>query len=138
MRYEVVGGDMLPPIRIALTHSKRKAAAEVSRCAGKPSGRDLLDLLDSANASASALIDPDTGERLHLVTMTPCTGYAAEEDAAVLAHEAVHVALRYLSDIGEDDPGEEMTAYVVQAVTGLLVGRHFEWKRKRMKREGRD
>lgn len=71
MRYEVVGGDMLPAIRVALTHSKRKAAAEVSRCEGESSARELLNLLGCSDASASAIIDPDTGERLHLVTMTP-------------------------------------------------------------------
>lgn len=137
MRYEVIGGDMLPPIRVALTHSKRKAAAEMSRCEGESNARELLDLLDCSDASASAIADPDTGERLHLVTMTPCTEWAAEEDAALLAHEAVHVATRYLDDIGEDAPGEEMTAYVVQSITKSLVGRHFEWKRKKLKREGR-
>lgn len=136
MRYEVVGGDMLPPIRVALTHSKRRAAAEVSRCAERRRERDLLDLLDRADATTSALTDPETGERLHLVTMTPNTGYPAEEDAAILAHEAVHVALGYLEDIGEDEPGEEMTAYAVQAVARSLVGRHFEWKRKMLEKEG--
>jgi hypothetical protein len=33
--------------------------------------------------------------------------------------------------------GGEMTAYVVQAITKSLVGRHFEWKRKKLKGEGR-
>lgn len=138
MRYEVVGGDMLPPINLALTHSERRAAAEVSRCNGKQAERDLVDLLGRADATTSALTDPETGERLYLVTMTPYTGYPAEEDAAILAHEAVHVSVGFLDDIGELEPGEEMTAYTVQAVTRSLVGCHFKWKRKMLKREGRE
>lgn len=48
------------------------------------------------------------------------------------------MALGYLDEIGEDEPGEEMTAYTVQAVARSLVGRHFEWRRKMLEKEGRE
>lgn len=40
---------------------------------------------------------------------------------ALYAHEATHVVQRFLSFIGEDSPGDEEEAYLVQGVTLALI-----------------
>lgn len=40
---------------------------------------------------------------------------------ALYAHEAVHVVQRFFDSIGEDDPGDEEEAYLVQGVTLALI-----------------
>lgn len=51
-------------------------------------------------------------------------------DAALLAHEAVHVACNTLGMIGEDDYGEETLAYLVEAFTLALLRAHRKWMDK--------
>lgn len=42
--------------------------------------------------------------------------------AALCAHEAYHAAALYFRDfLGEDEPGEEITAYVLQSFTRLIL-----------------
>lgn len=40
---------------------------------------------------------------------------------ALYAHEATHVVQQFLDSIGEDDPGDEEEAYLVQGVTLALI-----------------
>lgn len=55
-------------------------------------------------------------------------------EAALLCHEAVHVADEWLKALGEDSPGAEERAYMVQCVAEPLFRAHEKWKRRR---EGR-
>lgn len=52
-------------------------------------------------------------------------------DAALMAHEATHIALFALDAVGEDEPAEEELCYVVQAITLALCEMHFKWQQKR-------
>ena len=56
-------------------------------------------------------------------------------EMGLLSHEATHIALYALSEIGEEEPAEEETCYVVQAVATWLCKAHFKWKEKRLKAE---
>lgn len=62
---------------------------------------------------------------------------AEEEDEkqvyAIIAHECVHAANAWCNSIGEDDPGEEEFAYMVQSCI-LAVFEGIEAERKRAKR----
>lgn len=49
-------------------------------------------------------------------------------DAALLAHESVHVAEATARQLGVDD--EEFLAYMVQGVSQALFEGHDRWKRK--------
>ena len=49
---------------------------------------------------------------------------------ALLVHEAYHVVCNHLSAIGEDEPGEETVAYMVQCVSGALMKAHEKWRSK--------
>ena len=47
-----------------------------------------------------------------------------------MAHEAVHVSQIILDHFGEDEPGEETRAYLVQGVTYALLYMQREWARE--------
>ena len=47
--------------------------------------------------------------------------------AAVMAHEASHVSRRFFEFIGEDEPGDEQQAYLIESVTMALVEMHLKW-----------
>lgn len=54
-----------------------------------------------------------------------------ETEAALLVHEAYHVATSHMDYLGEDEPGEEVMAYLVQTVSNGLFVAHARWKAKR-------
>lgn len=51
-------------------------------------------------------------------------------ECALLCHEAYHIVCAYLKSIGEESAGEEVTAYMVQCVSGALMDAHLRWKAK--------
>jgi hypothetical protein len=54
-------------------------------------------------------------------------GREASDIAAMLVHEAVHIAQRYWAYIGEEYPSKEHMAYVIQHISAELFN---EYKRK--------
>ena len=99
--------------------------------AGEESVNDWSSLR-ACDATTSSLQHNVTGEVVYMIWMRPCVEWSAETDVAILSHEATHVALDYLREIGENEPSEELMAYTVQAITEYLVGKHFKWKKKRL------
>lgn len=63
-----------------------------------------------------------------VVLMEGDAGWHAE--AALLCHEAVHIAEEWLRAIGEDSPGDEERAFMVQCIAEPLFRAHEKWKRK--------
>ena len=121
----------LPSIDILLTHSEKKAKRIIRKMAGEESVNDWSSLR-ACDATTSSLQHNVTGEVVYMIWMRPCVEWSAETDVAILSHEATHVALDYLREIGENEPSEELMAYTVQAITEYLVGKHFKWKKKRL------
>ena len=119
--------DFMPAIPVRLTHSKKKL-----RKFYRDFGEDP-ECLEESFGKSYAITNTFTrgGECLHVVYMTDCLDHAAEEDAGLLAHEAVHVVEEYFRNIGEYVQSDELRAYAVQGVTTYLVGEHFKWKQKR-------
>ena len=76
-----------------------------------------------------------TDSQMWLVDGTAIVLMEADADwhaeAALLCHEAVHVADEWLKALGEDSPGDEERAYMVQCVAEPLFRAHEKWKRKR-------
>lgn len=56
-------------------------------------------------------------------------------EAALLCHEAVHVASMHFAHMGEEHPNEEFSAYLVQVVSRALFEAHEKWKRKHVEAE---
>lgn len=130
MRFRAID-QVLPGFDVRLTHSEKKAGRFIERMAGKDERRSW-EGNKAADAITSCIEERDTGEMIYLVFMRPCLDRSAARDAALLAHEATHVAISYLGSIGESEPSEELFAYTVQAVTCYLVEAHFSWKKKRL------
>lgn len=125
MRFDVIE-PVFPGIHIRLTHSIKKY-----RKAVKKDDPNWKGAGDRADAETSIL----EGEGAIIVYMKPSIDHTAAQDAALLAHEAVHVALFHLSMIGEEEPGEEEIAYMVENVTQYLVAEHFKWKKRKIEKE---
>ena len=121
----------LPSIDILLTHSEKKAKRIIRKMAGEESVNDWSSLR-ARDATTSSLQHNVTGEVVYMIWMRPCVEWSAETDVAILSHEATHVALDYLREIGENEPSDELMAYTVQAITEYLAGKHFKWKKKRL------
>ena len=51
-------------------------------------------------------------------------------EAAMLVHEAVHVADEWLRALGEGSPGDEERACLVQCISEPLFRAHEAWKRE--------
>lgn len=134
MKFDVIGGGALPELEIRLVHSEKKARKAIRRLEGREYEEDWKSLV-GRQATTSFLRVPGSEETIYLVWMTPCTDYDAAVDASLLAHEAVHVARHYLKSFGEESPGEELLAYVVQDISLYLIERHFKWKKKRISKQ---
>lgn len=116
--------ETMPDIDIRLTHSRKKFAKwlrEFDYICDKPKG-----------IAETATIDFGDGERFAIVWMSKSLKYSAAQDAATLAHEAVHVADWYFRYLGEDNPASEERAYVVENIAEYLIEKHFKWKCRKL------
>lgn len=126
MRFDIVE-PVVPELHIRLTHSIKKYQKAVRR--HDPNWKYAGDRADAE----TTLLEADGAI---IVYMTPSIDHTAAQDAALLAHEAVHAAFFYFAMIGEEEPGEEELAYMVENITQHLVGEHFKWKRRKIEKEG--
>lgn len=54
----------------------------------------------------------------------------SETEQSLLVHEAYHAAVAHMTWLGEDAPGEEVMAYLIQTISHALFVAHSRWKRK--------
>ena len=116
MKIELTMGRYLPDIH--LFHSRRKCKRFIERhgCAFNP--------LDGKDAQTWYLSKP--GDSKAVILMERNGDWHG--DAALLAHEAVHVALDVCGQLGLE--GQEAVAYIAGEVSGLLFAAHEKWKRE--------
>lgn len=79
-----------------------------------------------------AVTSYDVQGRIHCIicfdnAQATTDGRTPAQIAALLVHEAVHIAQRYWEYIGEEHPSNEHMAYVIQYISGELFE---EYKRK--------
>lgn len=108
------------PVELHLYHRREKAL----RLAGRLGAS--VTLLDGAHAQANGF---DDGEDLVCLVLLEVEVRDADQLAALMAHEAVHVSQMILDHVGEDEPGEETRAYLVQGVTLALLEMQRAWSR---------
>jgi hypothetical protein len=63
----------------------------------------------------------------YCVIVLSCDFTHHAQTCGVIAHEAYHATCFALEQIGENEAGEETTAYVLQAITASLVHAHAEY-----------
>lgn len=125
--------ETMPRINIRITHSKKRLR---KWCESIGADYEPIEKkMETADAIANSFINHD-GRLLFIVWMHDTTDDSAAQDAALLAHEAVHVAQAYFDYMGEDKPGDEQYAYVVQHATHYLVQEHFDWKQRQFDKKG--
>lgn len=120
--------EPMPRINIRMTHSKKRLRKWCKRI-----GADYEPIkakMKTADAITNAFVNFD-GRLLFIVWMNDSIKRSAAMDAALLAHEAVHVAQEYFRYLGEDSPGEEQQAYVTESAAQYLIQEHFDWKQRR-------
>ena len=69
----------------------------------------------------------DSGDDLVCFVLLEADVRDADQLSALMAHEAVHVSQIVLDHFGEDEPGEETRAYLVQNVTYALLDMQRRW-----------
>lgn len=85
-------------------------------------------------ATTLSLDDVHDGEPVCIVCLNPKDPKSTGIDiAACLVHEAWHVVKKGFNWIGEDNPGEEITAYALQYTASRLMHSYVEQTRRRKK-----
>ncbi len=110
----------MPPVEASLWHDR---AALLGALGDRGVG---IRLSDGSHAQTFNELLPD-GRCISFVLMEAVEGTSLSDQLSLLAHEAVHIAYRYMECIGEEEPGEETMAYVVEAVVSILAEQHIAW-----------
>ena len=121
----------MPSMHVALYHSRNKLQRDL---------RDKgIEQSLSTGCDAQTFSNEIDGTTIHFVLIEG-TERELWEELALLAHEATHVAMRYLADLGEEEAADEELAYAVQAAAGCLFDMHLSWldKQKGKKNEKED
>ncbi|RHN22651.1 hypothetical protein [Collinsella sp. AF31-11] len=124
MSVQVAHCSVMPEMLVAL-YTSREALA---RDAGEH-GFELPDL-SPGDSKALTFSCPTKWGYTHFVLMGGVHG-EKYKILALLAHEAVHVAMDYLHYIGDDRPAEEELAYAVEAASGALFDMYLNRKANR-------
>ena len=105
-------------VELRLYH-RRETAMRLARRLGAS-----VTLLDGAHAQTNGF---DSGDDLVCFVLLEAEVRDADQLAALMAHEAVHVSQIVLDHFGEDEPVEETRAYLVQDVTHALLEMQRRW-----------
>lgn len=111
------------PVCVGFTQDPRAFAREMKRM--KIGDPPSFVASDHANATMHSF--ERHGRDLAIIITLPKTKHSYAQIAALLAHEAVHVAQAMWDWLGESAPGKEAEAYLVQHI---LQGCLYEVDRK--------
>ena len=105
-------------VELHLYH-RRERALRLARRLGTS-----VTFVENAHAQTNGF---DSGVDLVCFVLLEADVRDADQLAALMAHEAVHVSQIVLDHFGEDEPGEETRAYLVQNVTYALLDMQRRW-----------
>lgn len=108
-------------VELRLYHRREKAMRLARRLGAS------VTFVERAHAQTNGF---DSGDDLVCFVLLEAEVRDADQLAALMAHEAVHVSQIVLDHFGEDEPGEETRAYLVQGVTHALLEMQREWARE--------
>lgn len=120
-KVHAVESCVMPHMHVSLYHDKDKLQRDLR-------SHGIEEPLETDCDAQTLTVDLD-GLRIGFVLMEPAD-MPLWEQLGLLAHEATHVAVRYLEGIGEEEPGNEELAYAVQAAAGCLFDMHLSWFEK--------
>ena len=105
-------------VELHLYH-RRERALRLARRLGTS-----VTFVENAHAQTNGF---DSGVDLVCFVLLEADVRDADQLAALMAHEAVHVSEIVLDHFGEEEPGEETRAYLVQNVTYALLEMQRRW-----------
>lgn len=105
-------------VELHLYH-RRERALRLARRLGTS-----VTFVENAHAQTNGF---DSGVDLVCFVLLEADVRDADQLAALMAHEAVHVSEIVLDHFGEEEPGEETRAYLVQNVTYALLDMQRRW-----------
>lgn len=105
-------------VELHLYHRREKALRLAQRLGAS------VTFVESAHAQTNGF---DSGEDLVCFVLLEAEVRDQDQLASLMAHEAVHVSEIVLEHFGEDKPGEETRAYLVQNVTYALLDMQRRW-----------
>ena len=108
-------------VELHLYHRREKALRLARRLGAS------VTFVEGAHAQTNGF---DSGDNLVCFVLLEAEVRDADQLAALMAHEAVHVSQIILDHFGEDELGEETRAYLVQGVTYALLYMQREWARE--------
>lgn len=102
------------PLYVGFTTSRKAFRNETSRL-----GMKNVKFHGGDNSMAAATTHYFTyeGARTFIITMDKPGKRSVEQVAGLIAHEAIHIAQHLWEAIGEENPGREAEAYLVQQIT---------------------
>jgi hypothetical protein len=114
------------PLYVGFTNSPKRFAKEMRRM-----GIEGVSFLNpGGNATMHTFVR--NGTTTCIIAMEKAKDKSPEMIAALIAHEAVHVAQELWSQIGEEQPGREAEAYLVQMIVQCCLQQ--VWKTNRVRR----
>ena len=106
------------PMYLGFTMSPKAFRKELKRL----DVQEAVSFTASDHANATVHFLTSKGHYLAIITMPkPPKAISVEQIAAMLAHEAVHVAQDFWPHIGERSPGKEAEAYLVQHIVQFCL-----------------
>lgn len=98
-------------------------------------GRDCIKVADKNGVddwpclAGCAFVVDDTDE---LVMLVRCIDSEADI-MSTIAHESYHLTQRYFDQIGDEEPSEETTSHVLDAIVYEAVKQYRKWRKKHPK-----
>jgi hypothetical protein len=116
------------PIYVGFTMSPKAFRKEMKRLNVRP--RPDFTSNSQSHATMHSFTAPSGGLTM-IIAMEKPAKRSAEQIAGLIAHEAVHIAQRLWANIGEDRPGWEAEAYLVQMITQCCMEQALKTGRER-------
>lgn len=114
------------PIYIGFTRSEAEFIKELKRL--KVPNEHIGSFCKGG--AAMHTLESENGGLTCIITLHEWKGYELAQVAAMVAHEAVHVAQALWEHIGEREPGKEAEAYFIQWLTQCCLLELKEFKKK--------
>lgn len=105
-----------PYLAVCTSEKEFRAALKHVKC------RDNPPFISNEQSHATChFMRKDCGDLICILAVKGAEEQSPAVVAALMAHEAVHIWKTLLDDIGEANPGEEIEAYGIQALTLALT-----------------
>ena len=114
---------------IILVHSAKKFRKLYKKYSGNEFDRDLTQY-DGMHTTGSFC-----GKLVTLVYLRPDKKRPFVEDIAILVHEATHVKQFLMERWGEEHPGKEHEALLMEYLSKSLISAHIKWMTKKVDKE---